>query len=122
MEARLTTKVSLVAVSVRVAILLRLSCVFRSASKRAELTPTPNMIPADVGVDKRDRYSGIRSLSIIVHCRSIGNHPCSANFKELAQKNRGSLKASATSFFQVFDASGILDIAKTMLRIASVTF
>lgn len=79
-------------------------------------------MPADVGVDKRDRYSGIRSLSISVHCRNIGSQPCSARLNELAQKNLGSLKASVTSFFQIFDASGILDNANNILRVPSVTF
>lgn len=45
----------------------RVSCVLRSVSWRADAAPTPNMIPAVVGADRRERSSGRRSLSVNVH-------------------------------------------------------
>lgn len=121
-EERLTAKVSWSEARTKVAILRRLNWVLRSASRRAEDAPTPNIIPADVGADRRTRSSGMRSLSRRIHCRRIGNHPFSARAKELAQKNFESLKASATSLLQIFDASGILDIAYSIPSVLSVTF
>lgn len=122
MEERLTAKASWSEARTKVAILRRLNWVLRSASRRAEDAPTPNIIPADVGAERRARSSGMRSLSSRTHCRSIGNQPFSARAKELAQKNFESLKASATSLLQSFDASGILDIAYNIPRVLSVTF
>ena len=110
MPLRLTTNMSASADSSKVAILRRLSCVFRSASSRAEEAPTPNMIPADVGDERRDSNSGMRSLSKSAHCRSIGIQPSRTRSKEFVWKYLGSLSASATSFLQILDASGIRDI------------
>lgn len=110
MPPRLTTNMSVSADSTKVAIRRRLSCVFRSASSLAEEAPTPNMIPADVGDERRDSNSGIRSLSRSAHCRSICIQPFQTRSKEFVWKNLGSLNASATSFLQVLDPSGIRDI------------
>ena len=122
MPPRLTTNRSLSADSISVAILRRLSCVFRSASSLAEEAPTPNMIPADVGDERRDSNSGIRSLSRSAHCRSIGIQPFQTRSKELVWKNFGSLKASATSFLQIFDASGTRNIVFIMSSKLPVMF
>ena len=119
---RLTTNMSLSADRIRVATRRRLSCVFRSASSLAEEAPTPNMIPADVGDERRDSTSGIRSLSRSVHCRSIGNQPSHTSFKEFVWKNLGSLNASATSFLHDLDASGIRDIVFSMSSKLAVMF
>ena len=112
---RLTTNMSVSADRIRVAIRRRLSCVFRSVSSLAEEAPTPNMIPADVGDERRDSNSGIRSLSSSAHWRSI----CIQSFRTRSNelflwKNLGSLNASATSFLQILDASGIRGIVFMM--------
>ncbi len=95
------TKESSVAAIIKQATRRRFSWVLRSASRRAEVAPTPNTIPAVVGAVMRARISGIRSLSATVHCLSRGSQAALIN-PLLELKNRASLKASARSFFQDF--------------------
>jgi hypothetical protein len=97
MVGRSAMKLSFIVARTRVAILRRLSCVFLSASIRAEVAPTPKTIPAVEGATNRDNNSGTLSLSVSVHCFSRGSQSLSTRIKVLA-KNRGSLKASARSF------------------------
>jgi len=97
---RSETKVSTGHASTRVAILLRLSCVFRSASNRAEVAPTPKTIPAVEGGVRRDNSSGMRSLSLAHHCLIRGKIDEGMRDSGRREKKRGSLKASETSFLQ----------------------
>lgn len=114
---RLVTKSSYSLESRRNAIRRRFSWVFRSVSVRAEVAPTPNMIPADVGEVRRVKSSGILSLSTRDHCLKTGIQPSFARVKVLEQKNLESLYASAASFLQILETSGSLDM---ILRISVV--
>ena len=58
--------------SISNAIRLRLSCVFLSASSLAAFAPTPNMMPALVGLEMRPKISGIRSLSLLAQLCNVG--------------------------------------------------
>lgn len=69
------------------------------------MAPTPNTIPAVDGAVRRESSSGIRSLSLMVHCFSSGSQSLSTR-DTLFEKNLASLKASPKSFFQAFWAFG----------------
>ena len=105
---RSATKVSSLQASISVAMRRRLSCVFRSASSRAEVAPTPKTIPAVVGGVMRASSSGILSLSVTVHCFRRGSQSSWTRAK-LEPKKRESLNASATSFFHDFWLFGSLE-------------
>ena len=100
----------------------RLSWVLRSVSVRADVAPTLNMIPAEVGGARRVKSSGILSLSTRDHCLRIGIQPSFARASVLGQKKRESLYASATSFLQVLETSGSLDIILRISVVLECTF
>lgn len=100
-DGRSMTKLSFTVAMIRVAARRRLSCVFRSASSRADVAPTPKTIPAVVGANSRESSSGIRSLSLKLHCLKSGSQSLSTR-ATVFPKNLGSLKASLRSFLQDF--------------------
>src|SRR3569833_910154 len=108
MVGRSVTKLSLADASTSMAMRRRLSCVLRSASRRADVAPTPITMPAVVGGVMRVSISGILSLSLMVHCLSRGSQSLLI-WDWLEPKNLASLKASVTSFFQAFWLLGSLE-------------
>lgn len=107
MTGRSVRKLSSIVARMRVAVRRRLSCVFRSASSLADVAPTPNTIPAVVGGTSLESNSGIRSLSLKVHCLRRGSQSLSTRDTELP-KNLASLNASLISFLKVFCVFGNL--------------
>lgn len=118
---RFATKVSFGAARMKTAMRRRLSWVLRSASNRADDAPTPNIMPAEVGEERRVSNSGIRSFSANTSCRSMGSQPVSTKSRE-HEKNLESLNASVTSRFHSFAASGMLVNAVTKSRKYFETF
>jgi len=104
---RLLTKESSGAARMIRAILRRFSCVLRSASRRADDAPTPNIMPADVGAVRREIRSGMRSLSADTHCFRRGSHPTSTSSSDV-EKNLESLKPSVKSLLHDLWAAGSL--------------
>ena len=89
---------------------------------RADVAPTPNMMPAEVGGVRRVKNSGILSLSTRDHCLRTGIQPSLARDNVLVQKNLESLYTSEMSFLQILEISGNLDVTLRISVMLEVTF